>query len=182
MPPAPCPLEGNRKGPQAGPRIQILRGVECDILEDGSLDLSDDVLAEADWLLAVLHYGLRQPRDQIMKRLMTAIRSPHVDALGHLTGRMVGRREGVDLDLDATLKAAADHGTMIEINAHPNRLDIDDIGAAAARDLGIHRHRHRRPQRHGFRRDAVRRLSGPPRRPRSQRPVANTGRGRSSRS
>ncbi len=117
--------------------IQILRGVECDILEDGSLDLPDDVLAEADWVLAVLHYGLRQPRDQIMKRLMTAIRSPHVDALGHLTGRMVGRREGVDLDLDATLKAAADHGTMIEINAHPNRLDIDDIGAAAARDLGI---------------------------------------------
>lgn len=117
--------------------IEILCGVECDILEDATLDLPDDVLAEADWVLGVLHYGLRQPREQIMKRLMTAIRSPHVDAIGHLTGRMIGKRPGADMNLDEVLKAAADHGTMIEINAHPSRLDIDDVGAAAARDLGI---------------------------------------------
>jgi DNA polymerase (family 10) len=117
--------------------IEILRGVECDILEDATLDLPDDVLAEADWVLAVLHYGLKQPREQIMKRLLTAIRSPHIDAIGHLTGRMLGRRPGADLDLEATLKATAEHGTLIEINAHPSRLDIDDVGAAAARALGI---------------------------------------------
>jgi len=74
--------------------IEVLRGVECDILEDATLDLPDDVLAEADWVIAVLHYGLKQPREQIMKRLLTAVRSPHVDALGHLTGRIVGKRAG----------------------------------------------------------------------------------------
>lgn len=117
--------------------MEILRGVECDILEDASLDLDDDVLSEADWVLAVLHYGLKQPREQIMKRLMCALRNPHVHAIGHLTGRMIGKRQGADMDVTAVLKAAADHGKMIEINANPNRLDIDDMGAAAAKDLGI---------------------------------------------
>jgi DNA polymerase (family 10) len=117
--------------------IEVLCGIECDILEDATLDLPDDVLAEADWVIAVLHYGLKQPREQIMKRLMTAIRNPHVCILGHLTGRMLGKRPGADMDRDEVLKAAADHGVMIEINAHPSRLDIDDVGAAAAKDLGI---------------------------------------------
>lgn len=117
--------------------IEVLKGVECDILEDATLDLADDVLAEADWVIAVLHYGLKQPREQIMQRLLAAIRNPYVHALGHLTGRMLGVRPGADVDLDATLKAAADYGKMIEINAHPSRLDIDDVGAAAARSLGI---------------------------------------------
>jgi DNA polymerase (family 10) len=117
--------------------IEVLCGVECDILEDATLDLADDVLAEADWVIAVLHYGLKQPHEQIMKRLMTAIRNPHVCILGHLTGRMLGKRPGAVMDRDEVLKAAADHGVMIEINAHPSRLDIDDVGAAAAKDLGI---------------------------------------------
>ncbi|MGE5192207.1 MAG: DNA polymerase/3'-5' exonuclease PolX, partial [Deltaproteobacteria bacterium] len=99
--------------------IEVLCGVECDILEDATLDLPDDVLAEADWVIAVLHYGLRQPREQIMKRLMTAIRNPHVCILGHLTGRMLGKRQGADMNRDEVLKAAADHGVLIEINAHP---------------------------------------------------------------
>ncbi len=119
--------------------IQVLRGIECDILEDATMDLPDDVLAEADWVIAVLHYGLKQPKDQIMARLMTAIRNPHVSVLGHLTGRYLGKRPRAPaaMDLKEVLKAAADHGVMIEINAHPSRLDIDDLGAAAARDLGI---------------------------------------------
>ncbi|MEO1998504.1 MAG: DNA polymerase/3'-5' exonuclease PolX [Planctomycetaceae bacterium] len=117
--------------------IEILRGIECDILEDATLDLPDDVLAEADWVIAVLHYGLQQPRAQVHKRLLTAIRSPHVSVIGHPTGRLIGRRAGADLDFDEILKAAADHGVMLEINAHPSRLDLDDLQAAAARDLGI---------------------------------------------
>ena len=117
--------------------IEVMCGVECDILEDAAMDLDDEVLAEADWVIAVLHYGLKQPREQIMKRLMTAIRNPHVCVLGHLTGRMIGKRPGAEMDRDEVLKAAADHGVMIEINAHPSRLDIDDVGAATARDLGI---------------------------------------------
>lgn len=117
--------------------IELLCGIECDILEDATMDLDDDVLSEADWVVAVLHYGLRQPRDQIMKRLMTAVTNPHVNIIGHPTGRLVGRREGADLSMTDLLKAAADNGVMMEINAHPKRLDLDDISAAAARDLGI---------------------------------------------
>ena len=117
--------------------IEILCGIECDILEDATMDLPDDVLAEADWVIAVLHYGLKQPGEQIMKRLMTAVKNPHVDIIGHCTGRMIGRREGADVKFSELLKAAADHQVMMEINAHPSRLDLDDIHAAAAKDMGI---------------------------------------------
>jgi DNA polymerase (family 10) len=117
--------------------IEILKGIECDILEDATMDLPDDVLAEADWVLAVLHYGLKQPREQIDKRLLNAIRNPHVDAIGHLSGRLIGQRPGADLTFEDVLKAAADHGTWLEINAHPSRLDLDDTRAAAAKDRGI---------------------------------------------
>ncbi|MFM7038628.1 MAG: DNA polymerase/3'-5' exonuclease PolX [Planctomycetaceae bacterium] len=117
--------------------IEILCGIECDILEDAEMDLPDDVLEEADWVIAVLHYGLRQPREQIMKRLLNAIRNPHVDIIGHCTGRMIGRREGADVNFSELLKAAADHQVMLEINAHPSRLDLDEIHAAAAKDHGI---------------------------------------------
>lgn len=117
--------------------IEILCGIECDILEDAEMDLPDDVLEEADWVIAVLHYGLRQPREQIMRRLLNAIRNPHVDIIGHCTGRMIGRREGADVNFSELLRAAADHKVMLEINAHPSRLDLDEIHAAAAKDHGI---------------------------------------------
>lgn len=117
--------------------IEVLCGIECDILEDATLDLEDDVLAEADWVLAVLHYGLRQPREQIMRRLLNAVRHPSVCAIGHPSGRLLGQRQAADLDYVELFKAAADHGVMMEINANPRRLDLDDIQAAAARDRGI---------------------------------------------
>jgi DNA polymerase (family 10) len=117
--------------------IQILKGVECDILEDATLDLPDEVLAQGDWIIAVLHYGLGQPQEQIMKRLMAALQNPHVHAIGHPSGRLIGKREGAAIDYGTFLKAAADYGKMLEINAHPKRLDLDDVHAAAARNLGI---------------------------------------------
>ncbi len=117
--------------------IEILRGIECDILEDASLDLDDDVLAEAEWVIAVLHYGLKQPREQIQKRLLNAIRNPNVDVIGHPTGRMIGHRPGADIHFPEIFQAAADHGVMMEINANPVRLDLDDIQAAAAKSHGI---------------------------------------------
>ncbi|TWU13749.1 DNA polymerase/3'-5' exonuclease PolX [Symmachiella macrocystis] len=117
--------------------IEILKGIECDILEDATLDLPDDVLAEADWVIAVLHYGLKQPQEQIHKRLLTAIQNPHVSIIGHPTGRLIGKRPGAEMNMQEILKAAADHGVMMEINAHPSRLDLDDVAAAAAKDLGI---------------------------------------------
>lgn len=117
--------------------IQILCGIECDILEDATMDLDDEVLSEADWVLGVLHYGLQQPRKQIMERLLNAIKNPHVDIIGHPTGRIVGQREGADIDLKELLQAASDHGKMLEINAHYKRLDLSDVHAAAAKDMGI---------------------------------------------
>ncbi len=117
--------------------IEILCGVECDILEDATLDLPDDVLAEADLVIAVIHYGLKQSRQQITKRLLTAIRNPYVDIIGHPTGRLLGKRPGADVDYDEIFKAAADHGVLMEINAHPSRLDLDDVHAAAAKNYGI---------------------------------------------
>ncbi|MBI1311560.1 DNA polymerase/3'-5' exonuclease PolX [bacterium] len=117
--------------------IEILCGIECDILEDATMDLPDDVLAEADWVIAVLHYGLKQPREQINKRLLTAIQNPYVSVIGHMSGRLIGKRPGADISYPDIFKAAADHGVMLEINAHRSRLDLDDVHAAAAKDLGI---------------------------------------------
>jgi DNA polymerase (family X) len=117
--------------------IEILCGIECDILEDATLDLDDEVLSEADWVIAVLHYGLKQPREQIMQRLLNAIRNPHVDAIGHPTGRMLPNRPAADIDFTTFFKAAADHGVLLEINASPERLDLDDVQAAAAKSFGI---------------------------------------------
>ncbi|MBX3144934.1 MAG: DNA polymerase/3'-5' exonuclease PolX [Trueperaceae bacterium] len=127
-------IEEARKSIQG---IRILKGIECDILEDATLDLPDEVLAQADWVIAVLHYGLSQSREQIMKRLMCAITNPHVDVIGHPTGRLIDRRQPADIDFDQFFDACAQHGVMVEINAHPARLDLDDVQAAAAKKRGI---------------------------------------------
>lgn len=117
--------------------IEVLRGIECDILEDGTLDLDDEVLSEADWVIAVLHYGLRQSREQIDQRLLNAIRNPHVSIIGHPSARIINQRPPVDWSFETILKAAAEYGVMMEINASYQRLDLDDVQAAAARDRGI---------------------------------------------
>jgi DNA polymerase (family 10) len=117
--------------------MAVLKGVELDILEDGRLDLPDDVLQDADWVIASIHYGQNQPREQITRRLLNAIRNPHVHAIGHPTGRLIGKRKGYDLDLDTVLKAAADHGSLLEVNGQPSRLDLDDVAVMAARDRGV---------------------------------------------
>jgi DNA polymerase (family 10) len=118
-------------------RLVILKGVECDILEKGGLDLPDDVLAEADWVVASIHYGQRQSRSQITERLLQAIEHPSVHAIGHPTGRLINRREPYDVDIEAVLEAAARHKKFLEINATPDRLDLNEIHAAAARERGV---------------------------------------------
>ena len=117
--------------------IHVLCGIECDILENGEMDLDDKVLGEAEWVIAVLHYGLKQPREQIQKRLLNAIRHPAVCLIGHPTGRLIGKRPGADVGFDEIFQAAAEHGVMMEINAHPSRLDLNDVHAAAAHEHGI---------------------------------------------
>ncbi len=117
--------------------ITVLKGVECDILEDARMDLDDEVLAEADWVIGVLHYGLNQSGDQIMKRLLMAVRHPHVDAIGHPSGRLIGRRQGAAIDYPELFDACAEHGVLLEINADPLRLDLNDVHARAAKERSI---------------------------------------------
>jgi len=117
--------------------ITILKGVEMDILEDGSMDLPDDVLRQADWVVASIHYGQNQPREKITHRLLNAIRNPYVSVIGHPTGRLIGKRKGYEIDLETVLKAAGDYGCMMELNCQPSRLDLDDVALMAAREHGI---------------------------------------------
>jgi DNA polymerase (family 10) len=115
----------------------VLKGIECDILEPGGMDLPNDVLAQADWVMASIHYGQRQPRQQITERMLGAIENPHVSAISHPTGRLLNRREPYEIDLEAVFNAAKRHHKLVELNANPERLDLNDIHCAAAKSLGI---------------------------------------------
>ncbi|MGB9521888.1 MAG: PHP domain-containing protein, partial [Anaerolineales bacterium] len=119
-----------------GDSIIILQGIEVEIRADGSLDFPDEVLAGLDIVTASLHTSLRQPRQQITERLLKAIHNPHVDIIGHPTGRMLPNREGADLDLEAVMKAALENQVALEINAHPARLDLDDLNARRFAEMG----------------------------------------------
>ncbi len=122
---------------ELGDSILILHASEVEIKADGTLDYPDEFLASLDLVLASLHTSLRQPREKVTQRVINAIRNPHVDIIGHPTGRLIPDREGADLDMDAVLAAAAETGVALEINAHPARLDLDDVYARRARELGI---------------------------------------------
>jgi DNA polymerase (family 10) len=122
---------------ELGNEILLLQGTEVEIRADGGLDYPDEVLAELDIVFASLHTGLRQPREKVTQRLLNAIRNPHVDVIGHPTGRLIPDREPADLDMDAVLAAAAESGVALEMNAHPSRLDLDDIYARRAIEMGI---------------------------------------------
>jgi DNA polymerase (family 10) len=122
---------------ELGNSIRILHASEVEIKADGSLDYPDEFLASLDLVVASMHTGLRQPREKVTQRTINAIRNPHVDIIGHPTGRLIPEREGADLDMDAVLAAAAESGVALEINAHPSRLDLDDVYARRAKDMGI---------------------------------------------
>ncbi|HLB45592.1 MAG TPA: DNA polymerase/3'-5' exonuclease PolX [Anaerolineales bacterium] len=122
---------------ELGDSITLLQGTEVEIRADGSLDYDDGVLASLDIVIASLHTSLRQPREQVTARLLNAIRNRHVDIIGHPTGRLIPDREGADLDLDAVLAAAKESGVALEINAHPMRLDLDDVYSRRAIEMGI---------------------------------------------
>ncbi len=119
------------------PGIKVLKGVEVDILERGGLDIPDDVLKQADWVVASVHYGQNQPSEQITQRIIGALENPHVSAIAHPTGRLIGRRKPYAVDIDAVFSAAKRHGKLLELNANPARLDLDDIHCAAAKPHGI---------------------------------------------
>jgi DNA polymerase (family 10) len=122
---------------QARFSIRILTGSECDILEDGSMDFPDELLAELDVVLAAVHSRFKQPRDAMTARIVRALANPHVDVLVHPTGRLLGSREPYDVDMEAVFAAARRHGKAIEINCSPDRLDLSDVHARRAAELGI---------------------------------------------
>ena len=122
---------------EVGDKLLLLQGSEVEIMANGDLAFPDDVLSQFDIVIASLHISLRQPSEKVTARLLNAVRNPHVDIIGHPTGRLIPDREGADLDMEAVMQAAAQSGVALEINAHPARLDLDDINSRRAIALGI---------------------------------------------
>jgi DNA polymerase (family 10) len=117
--------------------IRLLAGIECDIKPDGTMDLADECLAALDIVVASVHSAFNQDRQQMTDRLLRAIENPHVDIVGHPTGRLILRREPYPFDVEAVVSAAARHGVALEINCQVDRLDLNDVHARLARDRGV---------------------------------------------
>ncbi len=117
--------------------VRLLAGIECDIRSDGSLDLSDECLAALDVVVASVHSGFNQDRRQMTERLLRAIDNPHVDVLGHPTGRLILKREPYQVDIEAVVDRAARAGVAMEINCQVDRLDLNDVHARLARARGV---------------------------------------------
>jgi DNA polymerase (family X) len=117
--------------------IELLAGSEVNILPDGSLDYEDELLAELDWVIASVHTSFAMGEQAMTERMITAVEHPLVNAIGHPTGRLIERRAPYAVDLDAVFGAAARAGTMLEINANPDRRDLSDIHARAAARAGV---------------------------------------------
>jgi DNA polymerase (family X) len=117
--------------------ITLLTGSEVNILPDGSLDYPDALLAELDWVVASVHTSLRMAAPEMTKRIISAIEHPYVDCIGHITGRKIGQRPPYEFDFEAVTEAAARSGTMLEINANPDRRDMNELHARAAAKAGV---------------------------------------------
>jgi DNA polymerase (family 10) len=119
------------------PGITILKGAEVDILEDGTLDLDEDTLAGLDLVLVAVHSHFNLTRAQMTRRVIRALRHPRVHVFGHPTGRLLGTRAPYAIDIGEVIRAARDHGVLLEINAQPDRLDLNDVYAHMAREAGV---------------------------------------------
>ena len=117
--------------------VRIFFGTECDIKPDGSLDYSNQILKEFDFVYAGIHTAFKQEKKALMKRILTAMENEHVTFLAHPTGRMIGHREPFDIDIDRLLDKAKETGTFLEINAFPDRLDLNDIHVKLSKERGV---------------------------------------------
>jgi DNA polymerase (family 10) len=117
--------------------FRVLRGIECDILRDGSLDLPDSVLAELDWVQASVHGGQRMPTRELTARTLEAMRNPHVRCLSHPKGRIINHRPENALDLDQVFEVALETGVALEVNGLPDRLDLRGEHVRRAVDAGV---------------------------------------------
>jgi len=124
-------LNSGRRG------FRVLAGSEVNIMPDGSLDYEDDLLAELDWVIASVHTSFKISGREMTERIVAAIENPLVDCIGHLTGRLINRREPYDVDVERVAAAAARTGTMLEINGNPNRRDLSERHARLAAEAGV---------------------------------------------
>jgi len=114
--------------------FRILKGIEVNVRPDGTLDVSDEDLATRDWVMASVHSRFDHAPTE---RVLAAMESPYVDCIGHLTGRKIGKRPPAPIDLDRVIEKAVETGTFLEINSQPDRLDLSDVHARAAREAGV---------------------------------------------
>lgn len=117
--------------------LALLRGIEVDILKDGQLDYPNTVLDDLELVIASIHSNFQLDKKAQTERILQAIKNPRVNVIGHLTGRLLNRRPGYEVDIDRILEAASQHQVALEINSHPERLDIDEVIAARARECGV---------------------------------------------
>jgi DNA polymerase (family 10) len=117
--------------------IKLLAGTEVDILPDGSLDYPDDLLEKLDIVIASVHTNFGMSRDEMTGRILKALRNPYVDAIGHPTGRLIGERAGYEVDIEEVLKEASRRGVFLELNAHHDRLDLNDRNLRLAKEMGV---------------------------------------------
>lgn len=117
--------------------FKILKAIECDILEDGSLDLPNSILKELDLTVCSIHYKLNLPMQKQTQRIIRAMDNPYFNILAHPTGRLLNRRSSYEIDIEKIISAAKERGCFLEVNAHPNRLDLDDIHCKLAKDMGV---------------------------------------------
>jgi DNA polymerase (family 10) len=117
-------------------RFWLLAGVEVDILKSGKLDLDEDVLAELDWVIASIHYDRDMPEKKLTERYLSAIKSGVVHGIAHPLGRMIGKRDPMQINFEKVAQACAEHDVLLEINAQPDRLDLPDTYVKQAREMG----------------------------------------------
>ena len=120
-----------------GLRFKVLKGCEANILNDGSIDIKDEVLAQLDYVMAGIHSNLKMPRVQMTERVTRAMRNPNVDIISHPTGRLINERDEYQIDLDAIFKLAKETGTILEIDSSPKRLDLKDQNIRRAKEAGV---------------------------------------------
>jgi DNA polymerase (family 10) len=115
----------------------VLKGIEVDILEDGSLDMNDSVLSQLDLTVCAIHGGFRSSRAKQTERVIRAMDNPYFNILAHPTGRLINRRTAYEIDIARVMEAALERGCYLELNAQPDRLDLDDVHCRMAKDMGL---------------------------------------------
>ncbi len=127
----------NKKLQTISYKLQVLQGCEANIMSDGAIDIKDEALAKLDYVIAGVHSQMKMPKEKMTQRIIRAMENPNVDVISHPTGRILKQRDEYEIDFDKILKAAKDTGAILEINANPYRLDLNDKNIRKAREIGV---------------------------------------------